>query len=157
MKAKPGIPRAAASVAIAAAILALPVAAAPEPAVTTPGAAQPASSPASAALDRHLAAFAKHDVDAIMADYSDQAVFITPDGVLNGKTQIRSLFEGLVAEFSSPEASVTIHQRYAAGPIAYITWSAQTPKNRYEFATDTLYVEGGLIHYQTFAAVIVPR
>jgi len=121
---------------------------------SAPIAAAERQSPASAVLDRHLQAFGKRDVDAIMADYGEDAVFITPQGVLKGKAAIRPLFEMLVKEFSSPEASVMIHVRHANGPVAYITWSAETPLNHYVFATDTLYVVDDLIRYQTFAAEV---
>jgi hypothetical protein len=116
-----------------------------------------AASPAAAVLDRHLAAFASRDVDAIMADYSEDAVFITPQGVFEGRAEIRGLFEGFVEEFSSPQAVLTVIERHSAGPVAHITWSGETPAHSYRFATDTLYVEGDLIRYQTFAAVVEPK
>ncbi|WP_207308826.1 nuclear transport factor 2 family protein [Marinobacter caseinilyticus] len=122
-----------------------------------PVAAESEHASADAVLDRHLQAFAADDVDAIMADYDDQAVFITPTGVLEGKPQIRALFETLVAEFSSPDATITVHQRYSHGPIAYIVWSADTPAHRYELATDTLYVVDNRIRYQTFAAKSIAK
>lgn len=125
--------------------------------VGTPANAQDAASPAAAVLDRHLAAFAAHDVEAIMADYTDASVFITPDRVFSGTAEIQTLFEGLVAEFSAPEASLGLIARHAVGPLAYTTWSAETPQNSYTLATDTLYVEDGRILYQTFAAEIVPK
>lgn len=115
-------------------------------------AGEPPSAPAAAVLERHIAAFARHDVDAIMADYTDASVLITPDGVLEGQAEIRALFKSLVEEFSAPEADVTIHHRFTHGPVAYVTWSAETPARRYELATDTLYVIDDRIHYQTFAA-----
>lgn len=115
------------------------------------------ASTAAGVLDRHLAGFAAHDVEAILADYAADAVFITPEGVLSGKAEIRPLFETLVREFSAPDASVTIHKLHEAGPVAYITWSAETPATHYELATDTLYVEDGLIRYQTFAAKMTPQ
>ncbi len=119
--------------------------------------AQETASPASAVLDRHLQAFGDRNIDAIMADYSDASVFITPQGVLKGKAQIRGLFEGLVKEFSAPEAKVTVQQRDASGPVAYIIWSAETPSNSYRFATDTIFVENDRIRYQTFAAQVMAK
>lgn len=116
-----------------------------------------ASSPANAVLDSHLKAFASGNVDAVMADYAEDAVFMTPEGVLKGKAEIRSLFERLIKEFSSPDASLTVNKRYASGPVAYITWSAKTPENVYHLATDTLYVADNRIRYQTFAAHITPK
>lgn len=106
-----------------------------------PADAQDAASPAAAVLDRHLAAFTAQDVDAIMDDYTNASVFITPDRVFTGTAEIRNLFEGLVAEFSAPEASLDLIARHSVGPVAYTTWSAETPQNRYTLATDTLYVE----------------
>lgn len=113
---------------------------------------EPPSAPAEAVLERHIAAFARRDVDAIMTDYTDASVLITPDGVLESQVEIRALFRSLVEEFSAPEADVTIHQRSAHGPVAYVTWSAETPARRYQLATDTLYVVDDRIRYQTFAA-----
>lgn len=112
---------------------------------------------ASAAFDRHLAAFARHDIDAIMADYGEDSVFVAPQGVFEGRRAIRSLFEVLLAEFSAPEATLSLRQRQVVGPLVHVTWSAETPQNCYAFATDTLVVVNGLIRWQTFAAAITPK
>ncbi len=120
--------------------------------VSVPAPAQDAGAEANAVLDRHLRAFATHDIEALMKDYSENAVFVTPSGVLEGKPAIRALFEALVHEFEAPGARLTLERRLAQGPLAYTLWSAETPEHSYEFATDTLYVEDGLIRYQTFAA-----
>jgi hypothetical protein len=93
----------------------------------------------------------------MLADYREDSVFITPQGVLTGPAEIRPLFEAMIEEFSSPNASSTIHKRHASGPVAYMTWSAETPRNSYRFATDTIYVVDGRILYQTFAAKIQPK
>lgn len=112
---------------------------------------------AAAVLDHHVHAFAAGDVDAMLADYTEDSVFITPQGILKGPAEIRPLFEAMIEEFSSPDASSTIHQRHASGPVAYMIWSAETPQNSYRFATDTIYVVDGRIVYQTFAADIVAK
>lgn len=118
-----------------------------------PAAAQEARS-AAAVLDHHVQAFAAGDVEAMLADYTEDSVFITPQGILRGRREIRPLFEAMIEEFSSPDATSTIHERHASGPVAYMTWSAETPQNDYRFATDTIYVVDGHIRYQTFAADI---
>jgi hypothetical protein len=76
---------------------------------------------------------------------------------LKGPAEIRPLFEAMIEEFSSPDASSTIHERHASGPVAYMIWSAETPQNNYRFATDTIYVVDGRIRYQTFATDIVAK
>ena len=121
-----------------------------------PAAAEEETS-AAAVLDHHVQAFAAGDVDAMLADYTEDSVFITPRGILKGPAEIRPLFEAMIEEFSSPDASSIIHERHASGPVAYMIWSAETPQNSYRFATDTIYVVDGRILYQTFAADIVAK
>src|SRR5215470_15159464 len=60
------------------------------------------------ALLHHLQAFEAGDVEAIMADYSEDAVCITPDGTLTGHAQIRSLFEQMFAMFPRASSSLTL-------------------------------------------------
>ncbi len=98
---------------------------------------QVADDPAGAVLDRHLAAFAAHDLDALMADYTENSVMVTPQAVLHGPAEIRPLFAGLVEEFSAPEAVLDLRARHVDGAVAYVLWSAETPETVYRFATDT--------------------
>lgn len=103
------------------------------------------------ALQNHIAAFGRGDVDAIMADYAEDAVFYTPDGALRGKAAFRPLFEDLVAKFP-PGSSVELKQQIIDRDLAYIVWSGESDQLRIRFATDTLLVRDGKIHRQTFAA-----
>jgi hypothetical protein len=43
------------------------------------------------------------------------------------------------------------------GEIAFITWTAETADNTYEFGTDTFVVRDGKILVQTFAGKITPK
>lgn len=108
-------------------------------------------------FDRRLAAIARHDIDAIMADCAEDSVFVTPQGVFEGNVAIRSLLDGLLAEFSAPETTLGPQQRQVVGPLVHVTWSAKTPPHSYPFATDPLLVADGRIRWQTFAAVITPK
>ncbi|GCA52764.1 snoaL-like domain protein [Sinorhizobium sp. KGO-5] len=126
-------------------------------AVLCGSAAAEGDSSAVAVLDHPLHAFAAGDADAILADYTEDSVLITPQAILKGPAAIRPLFEAMIKEFSSPNAGSTIHERHAFGPIAYIIWSAETPQNSYRFATDTIYVVDGRVLYPTFAADVVAK
>ena len=108
-------------------------------------------------LDRHLRAFAKFDVDGLLADYSSDAVLFVPTGLLKGPDAIRPMFEGLVSEFAKPGSSFTMQRRYIDADHAYILWTAETADNCYEFATDTFVVRNGKIVAQSFAAKIKPK
>lgn len=105
-------------------------------------------------LDRHLTCFAERDVEGVMADYSSDAVFFSPAGALKGPDAIRPLFQSLASEFAKPGSSLTVLQRCIEGDHAYITWTAETADNSYEFATDTFFVRDGKIAAQSFAAKI---
>jgi hypothetical protein len=59
-------------------------------------------------LLRHWQAFGAGDVEAIMADYAEDAVLITPDGTLKGHAQIRSLFAQVFATIFPPD-STSLH------------------------------------------------
>ena len=51
----------------------------------------------------HLKAFGALDVNALVADYAEDASIITQDGVHKGTDEVRAFFEGLIAEFSQPD------------------------------------------------------
>ena len=46
----------------------------------------------------HAQALGAGDLDGIVADYADDAVFITPAGTKRGKAGIREAFTGLLAD-----------------------------------------------------------
>jgi ketosteroid isomerase-like protein len=102
-------------------------------------------------LDHHLQTFGAGDLPGLLADYSDQSLVILLNGaVLRGVDQIKNaLFVGLFAEFAKPGASFNLSQKVIEGDIAYITWSAETADNVYEFATDTFVIRNGQIVVQT--------
>ena len=54
-------------------------------------------------FDHHAQALGAEDLNEIVADYSDDAIFITPAGVLRGKDSIRQAFAGLLSEI--PQAT----------------------------------------------------
>lgn len=50
-----------------------------------------------ATLERHLHAFTEN-VDAIMRDYTDPSVILTPGGPLRGTEAVRSFFQGFLTD-----------------------------------------------------------
>lgn len=104
-------------------------------------------------LNSHIYAFAQGDLEALMADYAEEAVFFTPEGVLRGKADIRRLFEQLLADFP-PGSAVEISQQLIDDEAAYVVWSGESERLKIPFATDTLLVRDGKIVIQTFAAQI---
>ncbi len=46
------------------------------------------------------------DIDEIVADYTEDAVFITPHGVLHGKQGVREGFTALLKDFDAPRGTL---------------------------------------------------
>jgi ketosteroid isomerase-like protein len=103
-------------------------------------------------LAHHFKCFADRDLDGIMADYSADALFFTPDGVLHGPGAIRAVFEKLLGEFTKPGASITSKMRLTEGDYVYSVFTAEAPDNSYELANDVFVVRNGSIQMQAFTA-----
>ena len=108
-------------------------------------------------VDRHLGAFARRDLDGILADYAPQSVLFTPGGPLKGVAEMRPFFAAMIAEFGKPGAAFSLREQFVDGEHAYILWNAQTADNVYELGTDTFVVRGGKIVAQSFAGQITAR
>jgi ketosteroid isomerase-like protein len=103
-------------------------------------------------LLHHLQAFRAGDVNAIMADYTGDAVLITPNGVLKGHEQIRELFKQVFTDMFPPDStSLEMLQQVIEGEIAYTLWSARSAHYTAPFGTDTFVIRDGKIVAHTFA------
>jgi hypothetical protein len=103
-----------------------------------------------ATLSHHLQAFAE-GIDAIMGDYTEDSVFFTPDGRLEGLGPIRAFLDGFLRN-SPPELlrAMTLVRQDVRGEFAYILWKAEP---FIPLATDTFVVRGGKIAVQSFAVL----
>jgi hypothetical protein len=108
-------------------------------------------------VDHHIQCFRDGDIDGMMSDYSDDAILFTPDRLLKGREPIAALFSQLLQEFQKAGASDTVRIAMIEGNYAYIIWSAETPDNIYEYATDTFVIGRGKIVMQSFAAKILSK
>lgn len=108
-------------------------------------------------LDRHNAAFGAGNIEAMLADYADDAVFITPIGVFRGHDEIGTFFEGVLAEFAKPGATFEVLQTEFDDNVAYFAWRAETADNIYEVGGDTLVIEDGKIATQTLTLKAVSK
>lgn len=106
---------------------------------------------------QHNDAFAAGDVDKLLADYHEDAVIVTQSGTLQGKEQIRGLFEQFIAEFSQPDTSLEWVHQAIEGPVVHIVWKAETPSNVYDFAAETFFLRDGKVSFQTVAAQVQPK
>lgn len=98
-------------------------------------------------LAHHLGAFAQ-GLDAILADYDEGSVLITPERAYRGLVEIGGFFQAFL-DGATPQfwAAFQLQAQVVEGDVAYITWSAEPSV---ALATDTLLVRGGRIAVQTF-------
>ena len=95
------------------------------------------------------------DLEGIVSDYSDDAVFITPDGALHGKDGVRQGFTQLLSDLPSAEWQVptTIFE----GDVLFIEWNAKSEKTQALDGIDTFVFRDGLIRTQTVRYTLTPR
>jgi len=123
----------------------------------TPPEAKPEVRNAEAVVASHLAAFGARDMEAVLADYADDAILMTPGGTLKGKDQIKPAFAGMFAEFAKPGAKFELKKQVFDGDIGFISWTGDTADNTYDFATDTFIIRDGKIVAQTFTPNAKPK
>ena len=67
------------------------------------------------------------DIDGIVSDYSEDAIFISPDGILRGKDGIRQAFVKLVGDV--PNAQWELKTVFA-DDILFLEWAAVSAHTR---------------------------
>jgi ketosteroid isomerase-like protein len=95
----------------------------------------------------HAQALGAGDLDEIVADYSDDAVFITPAGVLRGKDGVRAGFTRLLADV--PDARWELKTQLYEGDVLFLEWTADAGATRVDDGIDTFVFSGGMIRVQT--------
>ena len=87
------------------------------------------------------------DLEGIVSDYADDAVFITPAGVLRGKDGVREGFTKLLSDV--PSAEWAVPTQIFEGDVLFIEWSAVAASTRVDDGIDTFVFADGQITVQT--------
>jgi ketosteroid isomerase-like protein len=95
----------------------------------------------------HAEALGAGDLDGIVTDYADDAVFITPDGVKRGKDGILEAFTKLLADV--PNADWALPTQIYEGDVLFLEWTAVSAATKVEDGIDTFIFRDGLIRLQT--------
>src|ERR1700683_5479996 len=98
-------------------------------------------------FQHHAQALGAGDLDEIVADYTDDAVFITPAGALHGKDGIRAAFTQLLADV--PNADWTLKTQIYEGDVLFLEWAADAGATFADDGIDTFVFRDGLIRGQT--------
>jgi SnoaL-like domain len=98
-------------------------------------------------FQHHAEALGGEDIDAIVSDYADDAIFMTPEGVLRGKAGVRQAFEKLTSEL--PGARWELPTQLYEDDILLLEWKATSSETKVEDGIDTFVFRDGLISVQT--------
>ncbi|MGO9754930.1 MAG: nuclear transport factor 2 family protein [Solirubrobacteraceae bacterium] len=106
-------------------------------------------------FQHHGEALMAEDLDGIVSDYSDDALFITPDGVRHGKNGVREGFVKLLSDL--PGASWELPTQIFEDDILLLEWKAESEKVKAQDGIDTFVFRDGLIRVQTVRYTLVPQ
>jgi len=98
-------------------------------------------------FEHHAGALIAGDIDEIVADYADDALFITPGGALRGKAGVRQGFTALLTDL--PSAKWDVPTQIFEGDVLFIEWSAVSEAARAMDGTDTFVFGDDGIRVQT--------
>jgi uncharacterized protein (TIGR02246 family) len=105
-------------------------------------------------FQHHAEALIAGDLEGIVSDYSDDAVFITPDAVRRGKDGVREAFTKLLSDV--PNAEWDVPTQVFQDDLLFIEWRATAKEARVEDGIDTFLFRDGMIRAQTVRYTLIP-
>ena len=106
-------------------------------------------------FQHHGESLMAEDLYGIISDYADDAVFITPDGVLRGKAGVREGFTKLLSDL--PGASWELPTLLFEDDILLLEWKAESESVKADDGIDTFVFRDGLIRVQTVRYTLTPK
>lgn len=108
-------------------------------------------------LDHHWEAFKGGDLEAVMEDYTEESILITPSETFKGLDEIRGVFIGAFEAYPQSQSSLKLVKSVVEKDVAYIIWEADTPTFSLDMGSDTFFIRNGKIISQTYAGVTTPK
>jgi ketosteroid isomerase-like protein len=97
-------------------------------------------------FQHHAEALGAEDIDGVVADYSDDAFFMTPAGVLRGQAGIRHAFTKLLSHI--PQAKWNLKNQRYENDVLLLEWTADSAKTMIDDGIDTFVFKDGFIRAQ---------
>ncbi|HEV7824040.1 MAG TPA: nuclear transport factor 2 family protein [Mycobacteriales bacterium] len=102
----------------------------------------------------HGRALGEEDLDALLADYAEDAVLLLASGARRGHGELRQFFTDMLAEL--PHATWDLKTTVFEGDALYVEWSAASGGKRVDDGVDTFVFADGLIRLQTAHLTVQP-
>lgn len=106
-------------------------------------------------IDHHAVALADGDVAGVVSDYAEDARFITPDGVVAGRTALTEAFAGVLEQF--PGFTLSVVNLVVDGDMVLLEWTADAKAHDITDGVDTFVIRDGLIQVQTARFTVRPK
>ncbi len=103
----------------------------------------------------HAEVLVAGDLEGIVSDYADDAIFITPDGVQLGKDGVRQGFVKLLGDL--PNANWQVPTTLFEDDVLLIEWNAESEQTKADDGIDTFVFRDGLIRVQTVRYTLVHK
>jgi hypothetical protein len=97
-------------------------------------------------FQHHAEALGAENIDGVVADYSDDAFFMTPAGVLRGKVGIREAFTKLLSDI--PQAKWNLKTQLYENDVLLLEWTADSAKTKIDDGIDTFVFKDGFVRAQ---------
>lgn len=99
----------------------------------------------------HMLAVDTLNPSIVADDYTDDAIFITPEKTYKGKKSIFNFYKEFLPNFEGFQFK-TIKQE-TNNNVVYFVWNGKNKHIDIQLATDTYIIENGKIKQHTFAAI----
>lgn len=105
-------------------------------------------------VKHHWEAFSHHDIEAVLSDYADDAIFIAANQTVQGKAALREMFTKYLAGGAGTQASPSFDVKITAdGDVGYEHWVSNAGKPGALEGTDAFVVRHGKILFHTVVGV----
>jgi len=102
----------------------------------------------------HWEAFIHHDLEAVLADYGDDAIFIAPNQTVQGKSALRQMFAKYFSGATDTQAMSSFEVKITAdGDVGYEHWLSNAGRPGAMEGTDAFVVRHGKILFHTVVGV----
>lgn len=101
-------------------------------------------------VTHHLAVFRAQDLEGVLSDYADDAIFIAPKSTVQGKPALRKMFASFFANSSANAVAPAFDATVTAdGEVGYEHWVSNPGKAGSMAGTDAFVVRHGKIVFHT--------
>lgn len=106
--------------------------------------------------EHHCIAFANANIDDLMFDFADDAIYVTTNNVIKGKDNIRKQYDNHFKSLETGSTSKIISETIE-GEIVFFEWTADTPSIYIHDGVDTFVIRNGFIVAQTVRGTVISK